>query len=360
MSDHAAGPPTGREKSVLDPDLSSPGQLAAPVDGQSVTAEFSLSGVVPRRDVEQRGFRSGDVFVRLENTIYGPLSRDELADLLQSGELTGYESASSDLQHWTPLLYHPRMAMTGKADPDRTHEMLHQRSTLPAASRKSGKVSLEALGEEDADIAIPPPPQPELPATPLAQIFVKKARRPRRDIEERKLGLPIYRNLEPGEAERIDAQSTAVTQSGPPSNTLAMKALDVFQGRPGHPTDGHSLVPEDDFDPGSMRPGPMRVVDHELRDETDGGEVPDHDIFGADAQRFDELLGVAMAPTLPAEAVDYAGLEAEIDAVGAAGAAAPAPAPATETRSAAGVVIVGLLLVVATAVGVYFLLQMQG
>ena len=143
------------------------------VDGQLVVKEFSLGGMVPRTEQgDERKVTAGDVYVRLENTIYGPLNGDELAAMLASGQFTGYESASSDLQHWTPLLYHPRMNLTGYADPDHTHALLHERSTLPQASRKGTRIRLEDFADGVPDDMIP--------GVPLAAIMLRPRKQVRR------------------------------------------------------------------------------------------------------------------------------------------------------------------------------------
>lgn len=151
--------------------------VAPSLDGKSVVAEFNLGGSVPRIEETRGRYQSKDIYIRLENTIYGPVTQQELGQLLSSGQLTGFESASADLQHWTPLIYHPRMALSGEIDPDATHDLLHQASTLPAASRAPSSVDLEALADLDDD--------EELPGTPLAAILIKPIR------VSRKTGLPL-------------------------------------------------------------------------------------------------------------------------------------------------------------------------
>lgn len=164
------------------------GHVAGP-DGDLVVQEFSLAGSVPRTEPIQKQVATQDVYVRLENTIYGPLNSDELAAMLASGEFTGYESASSDLQHWTPLLYHPRMNLTGYADPDATHALLHGHSTLPAASRSGSKVRLEDFADE-------PPPERQI-SVPLAQIMLRPAKVTRKTT--RGVSLPVYAELPAGQ-----------------------------------------------------------------------------------------------------------------------------------------------------------------
>lgn len=175
----------GVSASDTDPtplDRSPEDEATAPEDGHLVVKEFSLSGAVPRSEPSYHPVQTQDIYVRLENTIYGPLSGDELAAMLASGEFTGYESASSDLQHWTPLLYHPRMNLTGSADPDATHALLHGHSTLPAASRAGSRIRLEDFADE-------PPPE-RAPSVPLAQIMLRPAKATRRTA--RGVDLPVY------------------------------------------------------------------------------------------------------------------------------------------------------------------------
>lgn len=330
-------------RSVLDPNTSSPGPLASPVDGQSVTAEFSLSGLVPRKDVTgARGFKSDDVFVRLENTIYGPLSRDELADLLASGQLTGYESASSDLQHWTPLLYHPRMALTGRADPDRTHELLHEKSSLPQASRSPRRVSLEDIADEV--------PEAIAAATPLAAIMVKKIRRRKDDEREpKKLALPVYKEVEPEEE--------------PPA--VAAAVASVFRGRPAHPSDQVAQAP-DPLDFASIETPEAgvprqagRVVGHTMSLRPSAEPVPSHDIFSVDPTpaepdpaALDDLARGAADPfaeTAMVSAVDN-------PPAASTDAAAPAPAPAQAKGGSMVPVIVVTILLIGGAVAAWLLL----
>ncbi|MFT6397623.1 MAG: hypothetical protein ACJAYU_002377 [Bradymonadia bacterium] len=178
-------------------------------DGQSVVAEFSLGGAVPRHELTRRRFKSSDIYVRLENTIYGPITQDELSEMLASGELTGFESASADLQHWTPLIYHPKMTLSGEIDPDATHGMLHNRSTLPAAARAPDKFDLEALADMDDD-------DEALPAMPLAAILIKPIKVSRRtglpikvhaDLEKESLASVIKRTAIPDEQRLSGSQA---------------------------------------------------------------------------------------------------------------------------------------------------------
>jgi hypothetical protein len=172
--------------------------MAPETDGQSVVATFDLGGSVPRQEGNHSPFRSKDVYIRLESTIYGPVTQDELGEMLASGELTGYESASADLQHWTPLIYHPRMTLTGEIDPDATHDLLHNRSTLPMASRSSGRVDLEAIADGD---------EPEMPSTPLAAILIKPIRVSRRTG----LPLPVHADLSRESMEEV-IERTPITE----------------------------------------------------------------------------------------------------------------------------------------------------
>lgn len=167
-------------------------QGAASKDGKSVVADYGLGGAVPRSEQSRARYKAKDIYVRLENTIYGPITQDELSAMLQSGELTGFESASADLQHWTPLIYHPRMTLSGEIDPDATHDLLHQHSTLPAASRPVDKFDLEALADEEDE---EPPP----PSTPLAAILIK----PMRVSRKTGLPLPVHADLDEEPLEKV-------------------------------------------------------------------------------------------------------------------------------------------------------------
>jgi len=188
-------------------------QSAPSIDGHSVVANFALGGTVPRGEAPRARFQSSDIFVRLENTIYGPITHDELAELLTSGELTGYESVSADLEHWTPLIYHPRMTLAGEIDPDQTHEMLHRRSSLPRASRAPDRVDLEAIAELD---------EADLPSAPLAQIFIRPVQVSRTHGLANKL--PVHADLD---AESLD-QIIERTEISPAQRTSGQQALARF------------------------------------------------------------------------------------------------------------------------------------
>lgn len=193
----------------------------APADGEAMRAEHSVSGHIPREEKIDRRFRSSDVYVRLENTVYGPLERDTLAELLASGQLTGYESASSDLQHWTPLLYHPRMNLTGHADPDATHGLLHAHSTLPTASKNPRRDVLEDLAD-GKHVDLPTFEEPRPPATPLAAIMIKP-----RTITVRKKDLPVYGTATgEGDQTRVEPASVAV-HARPPHPSDNLEALNT-------------------------------------------------------------------------------------------------------------------------------------
>lgn len=181
------------------------GRGDTPIEGRSVAREFSLGGSVPRAEPKQRGgFKSEDVFLRLENKVYGPLTQDELGELLQSGQLTGFESASSDLRTWTPLIYHPRMTLSGQIDPDATHALLHGRSDLPAAGSRPVGINLEDLADlaDDEDIPV------EEPGAPLAAILIKPvAARRGADGAPVIIDAPVYADLEEESLEEVIERS---------------------------------------------------------------------------------------------------------------------------------------------------------
>lgn len=171
-------------------------------DNGANVADFQLAGAVPRDEPtgEHGRFRSKDVYLRLENRVYGPLTQPELDELLASGDLTGFESASNDLRTWTPLIYHPRMTLRGQIDPDATHNVLHQRSDLPTASRAASGLDLEAFGE-DEEAAV----EEEPAKTPLAAILIKPMRVSRSAghvLEER-----VFANLDEESLEEVIERS---------------------------------------------------------------------------------------------------------------------------------------------------------
>jgi len=198
--------------------------VTAPVEGKASATEVEVRASVPRNDYRAGNYKAEDVYIRLENTIYGPIARDHMVELLQSGSLTGYEQASTDLQHWTPLLYHPRMYLTGEADPDATHELLGSQSTLPVASR-TGRSILDRLGDdEDIDDVIPQV------STPLAAILIKP-RKVLRTIDDSEL--PVYKHLSEEEA------------SAPEHGAATAPVSD----RPPHPSDAHAVTTNEFGDP---------------------------------------------------------------------------------------------------------------
>jgi hypothetical protein len=98
-------------------------------------AEVRLGKGVPRQDPPDKPTASGDLYIRLEGHIYGPFQPSKLEELLQSGKLTGLESASPDLHRWTPLAYHPRIVRSRIRDFQKAHQALTDLSALPAPKR---------------------------------------------------------------------------------------------------------------------------------------------------------------------------------------------------------------------------------
>ena len=87
------------------------------------------------------------MYIRLEGQISGPFSPTRLEVLLASGILTGLEEVSSDLNHWTPLAYHPRIVRGRVRDIKQVHQELKRLSALPAS-----KETIEF--EEEAEIPL--------------------------------------------------------------------------------------------------------------------------------------------------------------------------------------------------------------
>ncbi len=112
---------------------------------------FEIEGPVPRNEPYLGLVQTTEIFLRLENKIYGPLDDDRLAELLTSGILTGYESVTRDFVRWTPVAYHPRIVLADSVDPDLTHDALSGVSDLPAPAPKR-----EVVPEDPRTAAEPP------------------------------------------------------------------------------------------------------------------------------------------------------------------------------------------------------------
>ena len=143
----------------------SPNSLRHEMRGeQPDVAEVILGGIVPREEPSTGPLKSDDVYIRLEGKIYGPFTQENVDDLLQSGKLTGLEVASSDLQHWTPLAYHPRIVRGRVRDIDFTHDRLTSDSSLPRAKMDDDQFEDSQLGSPQA--AIIRKPRPKSPEDP--------------------------------------------------------------------------------------------------------------------------------------------------------------------------------------------------
>ena len=103
------------------------------IEPELTTSEVSLEGPIPRAEPTDVRIHTAALYIRLEGRIYGPIDPDRMELLLESGTLTGLETASIDLRHWTPLAYHPRIVRGRIRDLERVHEVLTELSTLPIA-----------------------------------------------------------------------------------------------------------------------------------------------------------------------------------------------------------------------------------
>ena len=187
-----------------------------------VVAEFSVNQIVPRVEPTTRPFTSTEIFLRLEQTIYGPLSRERLAELLASGRLTGFEQASSNLRTWTPLIYHPRMVLAEDVDPETTHRMLQTESDLPKESGVQRRIDLAQYGEQSWAATEEAPAVPAL-ATPLAKMLVRPRRRSSATHEVEPgppLDLPVF-----GELGHESLESLAQRAAAPGAGTMMMPAI---------------------------------------------------------------------------------------------------------------------------------------
>ena len=103
------------------------------IDPELTSSEVELEGPIPRAEPTDVRLHTSALYIRLEGRIYGPIDPDRMELLLESGTLTGLETASIDLRHWTPLAYHPRIVRGRIRDLERVHEVLTELSTLPIA-----------------------------------------------------------------------------------------------------------------------------------------------------------------------------------------------------------------------------------
>ena len=210
------GQPVSVASYVMSGSYPSISEASAPV-----VAEFSVNQIVPRVEPTTRAFTSTEIFIRLEQTIYGPLSRERLAELLTSGRLTGFEQASSNLRTWTPLIYHPRMVLAEDVDPETTHRMLQKASDLPKESAVQRRIDLAQYGEQTAATE----EAPAMPAlsTPLAKMLVRPRKRSSatHDTEPLpSLDLPVF-----GDLGHESLESLAQRAAAPGAGTMMMPAI---------------------------------------------------------------------------------------------------------------------------------------
>ncbi|NQW62932.1 MAG: hypothetical protein HQ461_08890 [Deltaproteobacteria bacterium] len=213
----APGQPVSVASYVLSGSYPSISEASAPV-----VAEFSVNQIVPRVEPTTRAFTSTEIFIRLEQTIYGPLSRERLAELLASGRLTGFEQASSNLRTWTPLIYHPRMVLAEDVDPETTHRMLQTESDLPKESGVQRRIDLAQYGEQSA-AATEEAPAMAAHAMPLAKMLVRPRKRSSatHDAEPMPpLDLPVF-----GDLGQESLESLAQRAGAPGGGTMMMPAF---------------------------------------------------------------------------------------------------------------------------------------
>ena len=211
------GQPVSVASYVLSGSYPSISEASAPV-----VAEFSVNQIVPRVEPTMRAFTSTEIFLRLEQTIYGPLSRERLAELLASGRLTGFEQASSNLRTWTPLIYHPRMVLAEDVDPETTHRMLQKESDLPKESAVQRRIDLAQYGEQATLSNEVVQDEPVL-STPLAKMLIRPRKRSSatHDAEPLpSLDLPVF-----GDLGHESLESLAQRAAAPGAGTMMMPAI---------------------------------------------------------------------------------------------------------------------------------------
>ena len=218
----APGQPVSVASYVLSGSYPSISEASAPV-----VAEFSVNQIVPRVEPTTRAFTSTEIFIRLEQTIYGPLSRERLAELLASGRLTGFEQASSNLRTWTPLIYHPRMVLAEDVDPETTHRMLQTESDLPKESAVQRRIDLAQYGEPSAAATEEAPAMPAL-STPLAKMMVRPRKRSSATHEVEPvppLDLPVF-----GDLAHESLESLAQRAAAPGGGTMMAAIVALAEG----------------------------------------------------------------------------------------------------------------------------------
>lgn len=211
------GQPVSVASYVLSGSYPSISEASAPV-----VAEFSVNQIVPRVEPTMRAFTSTEIFLRLEQTIYGPLSRERLAELLASGRLTGFEQASSNLRTWTPLIYHPRMVLAEDVDPETTHRMLQKESDLPKESAVQRRIDLAQYGEQ-ATLSNEVVPEEPVLSTPLAKMLIRPRKRSSATHDSEpspSLDLPVF-----GDLGRESLESLAQRAAAPGAGTMMMPAI---------------------------------------------------------------------------------------------------------------------------------------
>ena len=312
--------------------------LERPPDGRVYTSEFDLGGSVPRALGRRRAFMSEDVYIRLENTVYGPISQDRLVELLNSGQLTGYESASSDLQHWTPLLYHPAMNLSGEADPDLTHEILHENSSLPQAAPR--RIRLEDLADDDTLI----PTDPKPPSTPLAAIMLKPKKV--RVKVKKTFDLPVLGDIE---EDGIDTLRERAENSFPGEAVEAHTPSDLEADEDLlHAIDALVAAPDAGA---SADVDPSAVTDPGFNDVDPGGDL--QDAFGElDVDDEPAAAATATATDEPAEAAEPSTDEAPVE--DDAPVSATAPSEADSPGASALGMLLAVAIIAAAVLGLWF------
>lgn len=142
-------PPSPSPEPGTEPDETSPRQqtwsklisltaelalAAIPRQRQVMAAQHALATSVPRAEIESAERIADELFLRLEEHIYGPISTHQTLALIGGARLSGYEAASTDLQHWSPIAYHPRFVAATHGDLRLVHKLLDGMTDLPAVA----------------------------------------------------------------------------------------------------------------------------------------------------------------------------------------------------------------------------------
>lgn len=120
-----------------------------PAQGQIKVVEHGLDDSVPKAPESDTSPEGDQLFLRLEDQIYGPVTADDTLRLISSAKLSGYEAVTADLHHWSPLAYHPRFVPAHHGDLLQVHAALDELSGTPVFALAETAPSSQAPPEKE-------------------------------------------------------------------------------------------------------------------------------------------------------------------------------------------------------------------